>query len=73
MSLSSSIAYKTGLIKILIISVLTKHYKEGVFICPQIETMLKDEEFETKLNNLEKSACSSLESVCNNFLGNKNS
>lgn len=45
--------------------------KEGVFIGPQIKAVLKNEEFESKLNKTEKRAWNAFKSVCNNFLGNK--
>lgn len=44
--------------------------KEGVFIGPQIRSLMADEHFEGLLNPLERAAWQSFKSLCCNFLGN---
>lgn len=44
--------------------------KEGIFIGPQIRSLIADEHFEGLLNPLEKAAWQSFKSLCSNFLGN---
>ncbi|GBP20941.1 hypothetical protein EVAR_9510_1 [Eumeta japonica] len=43
--------------------------KEGIFLGPQIRNLLADEEFEQKLNPIEKSAWTCFRNVVHNFLG----
>ncbi|GBP18527.1 hypothetical protein EVAR_12988_1 [Eumeta japonica] len=43
--------------------------KEGIFVGPQIRNLLADEEFEQKLNPIEKSAWTCFRNVVRNFLG----
>ena len=45
--------------------------KGGIFVGPQISTMLKSESMEAKINDIEKEACQPLRGVVNGFLGNK--
>jgi len=47
--------------------------KEGIFDGPQIRTLMKDEIFVTKMNNIERSAWHSFKNVVENFLGNHKS
>jgi len=47
--------------------------KEGIFDGPQIRTLMKDEIFVTKMNNIERSAWQSFKNVVENFLGNHKS
>lgn len=47
--------------------------KEGIFVGPQIRELIKDEQFEEKLNVLEKSAWQCFKTVVANFLGNHKS
>jgi hypothetical protein len=44
--------------------------KEGIFVGPQIRTLLNDEIFESRLNDVEKSAWIAFKGVAANFLGN---
>ena len=45
----------------------------GVFVEPQIRKLVIDKDFLKKLNPVEKRACLSFISLCENFLGNKRS
>ncbi|GBM62497.1 hypothetical protein AVEN_145982-1 [Araneus ventricosus] len=45
--------------------------KEGVFVGPDVRKMMKDENFETKMETKERKAWESLKLVITNFLGNK--
>ena len=45
--------------------------KGGIFVGPQISTMLKSESLETKMNEIEKEAWQAFRGVLNGFLGNK--
>lgn len=47
--------------------------KEGIFVGPQIRTLIKDEQFRTVLSQVEKSAWDTFTNVVENFLGNKKS
>lgn len=47
--------------------------KEGIFVGPDIRKLMKDEDFETKMNFEEKEAWVSFKKVVKNFLGNKKS
>jgi len=47
--------------------------KEGIFDGPQIRTLMKDEIFVTKMNNIERSTWQSFKNVVENFLGNHKS
>lgn len=44
--------------------------KEGIFIGPQIRQLMKDQNFDQKLNDKELNAWTSLKNVTKNFLGN---
>lgn len=44
--------------------------KEGIFDGPQIRTLMKDDQFTTTMNNVEKEAWLSFKSVTEKFLGN---
>ena len=45
--------------------------KGGIFVGPQISTMLKSESLETKINETEKEAWQAFQGVIIGFLGNK--
>ena len=45
--------------------------KDGIFIGPQIRELMKDQDFERRLNESEKAAWRSFHKVVKNFLGNK--
>ncbi|GBN61762.1 hypothetical protein AVEN_8143-1 [Araneus ventricosus] len=45
--------------------------KEGVFVGPDIRKMMKDENFETKIETNERKAWESFKLVITNFLGDK--
>ena len=45
--------------------------KGGIFVGPQISTLLKSESFEAKMNEIEKEAWQVFRGVVNGFLGNK--
>ncbi|GBO46167.1 hypothetical protein AVEN_168626-1 [Araneus ventricosus] len=45
--------------------------KEGVFVGPYIRKMMKDENFETKMETNERKAWESFKLIITNFLGNK--
>ena len=45
--------------------------KGGIFVGPQISTMLKSESLEVKMNEVEKEAWQAVRGVVNGFLGNK--
>ena len=45
--------------------------KGGIFIGPQISTMLKSESLEAKMNETEKEAWQAFRGVVNGFLGNE--
>lgn len=47
--------------------------KEGIFVGPQIRELIKDENFEGRLNDLEKRAWISFKNVVTQFLGNNKS
>ena len=44
--------------------------KEGIFVGPQIRELMKDQNFDEELNDLEKAAWLSFKKVCTEFLGN---
>jgi len=44
--------------------------KAGVFVGPQIRSLMKDEKFENVLSAVQLSTWKSFKSVCKNFLGN---
>ena len=44
--------------------------KEGIFVGPQIRELMRDHEFDEKLNDIEKAAWLSFKEVCAQFLGN---
>jgi hypothetical protein len=44
--------------------------KEGIFVGPQIRELINDEQFETQLNEVGKSAWQAFKNVMNSFLGN---
>ncbi|GBM58866.1 hypothetical protein AVEN_87158-1 [Araneus ventricosus] len=46
--------------------------KEGVFVGPDIRKMMKDENFETKMEKNERKAWESFKLGVSSFLGNKN-
>ena len=45
--------------------------KEGIFVGPQIRSLMQDEKFEELLNPLEKAAWQALKNVTHSFLGNR--
>ncbi len=45
----------------------------GIFIGPQILTIMRDKTFTTKLNEVEKKAWLSFIALCDNFMGNNRS
>ena len=47
--------------------------KGGIFVGPQISTMLKSESLEAKMNEIEKEAWQAFRDVVNGFLGNERS
>lgn len=47
--------------------------KEGIFDGPQIRTLFQDENFITKMNDIEKAAWQSFKNTSQNFLGNDKS
>lgn len=47
--------------------------KEGIFVGPQIRTLIKDEQFGELLSQVEKSAWNTFKNVVENFLGNHKS
>ena len=47
--------------------------KEGIFIGPEIRKVMLDDNFDEKLNDIEKSAWIAFKNVCHNFLGNAKS
>ena len=51
-------------------SSLFEKVKAGVFICPQIRRLFKDQQFEAVLSDKEKAAWQSFQKVSNGFLGN---
>jgi len=46
-------------------------FKEGIFICPQIRDLIKDEYFDKLLQGDEKAVWDSLKFVVKGFLGNR--
>jgi len=44
--------------------------KDGIFIGPQIQQLLKDHHIGTELNTTERRAWEACENVCSNFVGN---
>ena len=51
-------------------SLSTEKIKAGIFDGPQIRELMKDQQFENSMNNVERNAWSSFTCVINNFLGN---
>jgi hypothetical protein len=45
--------------------------KNGIFVGPQIQQLLKDHDIGTDLNTTERRALETSENVCSNFLGNE--
>jgi hypothetical protein len=45
--------------------------KDGIFIGPQIRELMKDQDFDRRLNESKKAACRSFQKVVKKFLGNK--